>query len=137
MDKVIDASVAVAWFAPHQADAMTDGALVAVTEQGGLVPAHFGHEVLRSLRRLQRRGAFDATHLAGALTRLQLLPLKEDETSAIQLLPEIQRLAASLGIASGDAGYLELARRRGAALATRDAALAAAAKASGVALFQP
>ena len=125
MDKVIDASVAVAWFAPHQADAMTDRALVEVAQHGGLVPAHFGHEVLRSLRRLQRRGAFDAALLPAALSHLQFLPLKEDGTSAIQLLPEIQRHSASQNLASGDAAYLELAIRRGAALAT------------GVTLFQP
>ena len=69
------------------------------------------------------------------MMRLELiasLPLEVDHETVPRALREILALARSEGLTTYDASYLELAMRRGLPLATKDAALARAAKRLGV-----
>jgi predicted nucleic acid-binding protein len=57
MAVVVDASVAMGWLLKSQASALSDAVEETTATSGGWVPAHFGIEIARSLRRLERRGA--------------------------------------------------------------------------------
>ena len=137
MEIVIDSSVAMGWFAPAQANELTRGALIVIRDGAALVPAHFAHEVLRSLRRLHRRRSLGALTVVDAIDELTRLDIKQDERATLALLHEIQRLAVRTGLNSNDSAFLELALRTGLPLASCDMALNAAAKAIGAKLFAP
>jgi predicted nucleic acid-binding protein len=136
MALVIDASIAVAWIARTQATALTDAALSAVTEEFGCVPAYFGIEVARALRSHERRSLLAAEVIDIGLAQLRALPLREDGSKTLDRLHDIVSLARRHELRIADAAYLELAVRTALPLATRDAALARAAEAAGVALFK-
>ncbi|HLH50264.1 MAG TPA: type II toxin-antitoxin system VapC family toxin [Roseiarcus sp.] len=137
MALVIDASVAVGWFVPAQATALTDAALTAVSEAGGVAPPHFAIEVLRVLRRCERRGHMPLKAISASLRELENLGLAIDEADPISRLAEIHRLSQRTSLAVADAAYLDVAARSNIPLATRDSALARAAQSIGVPLFQP
>jgi predicted nucleic acid-binding protein len=132
---VIDASVAVGWFAPSQSSTLTDVALTAASESGGIVPAHFAIEVLRALRRFERRGLLTQAAIRAGIQQLQELGLSVDAANPIERLTEIQRIALHMSLTAGDAAYLDIAVRNNIPLATRDEALARAAGSMGL-LFQ-
>jgi predicted nucleic acid-binding protein len=132
---VIDASVAVGWFAPSQSSTLTDAALTEASQVGGLVPAHFAIEVLRVLRRFERRGLLQQPAIETSLKELEEIGLSVDKTNPIERLAEIQRIARRTSLSAADAGYLDLAIRNNLPLATRDGALARVAGSMGV-LFQ-
>jgi predicted nucleic acid-binding protein len=70
------------------------------------------------------------------LAQLRALPLREDGSKTLDRLHDIVSLARRHELRIADAAYLELAVRTALPLATRDAALARAAEAAGVALFK-
>ncbi|GEM_PF-4934632 len=135
MALVIDASVAVGWIAPSQSNALTRAALKAAAESGGVVPAHFAMEVLRALRRLERRRLLQSKALVTGLQDLEQIGLRVDDANPIERLVAIHKIAEQNGLTAADAAYLDLATRAGMAIATIDSALARAAEVIGVALF--
>jgi predicted nucleic acid-binding protein len=85
-----------------------------------IVPAHFDAEVYAAFRRLFRRKLVDRARLDFITSRL--IALAAERVALAPLLPEAHRLADRL--APADAFYVALARARGVALITADAALA-------------
>jgi predicted nucleic acid-binding protein len=133
---VVDASVAVGWFVPSQSSALTRAALEAAAESGGVVPAHFAIEVLRALRRSERRGLLLSAEILISVENLEQIGLHVDGANPIERLAAIQRIAKRTALTASDAAYLDVAVRHNIALATRDAALARGASSIGVALFE-
>jgi predicted nucleic acid-binding protein len=134
--QVIDASVAIAWCAPSQANALTRAALMAVVEDGASAPAPFLFEVIYGLARLERRRLISQADAREFLIDLSDLALALDHEIELQHMIDLRRLAANYELNIFDASYLELALRTGLPLATRDKALARAATAAGVPLFR-
>ena len=132
---VVDASVAIGWLVPAQSTAMTRAVLAQVRDEGGLVPAHFGIEVLRGMRRLERRELISSDKVDRVLASMSRMRLRQDARRSVETLGAIISLARRLSLKVDDAGYLELAQRSNLPLATRDAALAEAGRRYSVALF--
>ena len=132
---VVDASVSAAWFLPDEATPETEAALHATATHEVWVPALWLLEVgnlLLSAHRRKRITADKRRELAAAAAALRI---KVDrEPVAITALDDI---AASHGLTAYDAAYLELALRRGLALATLDDALVHAMAKAGVLAASP
>ncbi|HRV99224.1 MAG TPA: type II toxin-antitoxin system VapC family toxin, partial [Aminobacteriaceae bacterium] len=71
------------------------------------------------------------------LSLLGALPITVEQEPSERMLKEILSLARTLGLSTYDASYLDLAMRLDLPLATLDAALANAAKKSGVQIYRP
>ena len=82
-----------------------------------------------------RRGRTDSAFRDSTLADLALLPIRLDAETDANAWGGTMRLAARHGLTVYDAAYLELALRRGLALATLDRELRAAAQTEGVVLL--
>jgi predicted nucleic acid-binding protein len=131
MGFVLDASVTASWFLPDEdgRDALEAWDRSATEEVW--VPLHWWFEVRNTMLMGERRQRISDLLTANALDRLSLLPItvepRPDET-------EVLDLARRHRLTFYDAVYLELARRKEAALATLDGDLIAAARAERVPL---
>jgi predicted nucleic acid-binding protein len=110
---------------------------LAIIESGTptYVPAHWCVEVANGLVMAERRKRASQADITEALNLVAALPVIEDDQTARRVGSDATALARQYGLPIYDASYLDLAMRRGAALATSDHALAKAAKAAGVAIF--
>jgi predicted nucleic acid-binding protein len=135
MAQVIDASVAIAWCAPSQANQLTDAALNAVGEGGAHVPTPFWYEVLYGLAGLEFRGIVRRADVDDFLSDAKAMNLVVDSAPDTAGMVELHYLARRYSLSIFDAAYLDLAARLGLPLATRDATLARAAERAGVTLF--
>jgi predicted nucleic acid-binding protein len=130
---VVDASVAVQWFAREPGSEAA--ALLVGGDQPLVAPDIMPLEVANALWKKTRRGDVPAGELQPAVTRL----LASDITlvSTVSLLERALRLAVELGHPVYDCVYIVLAEDRGAPLATGDARLRAAARARGLRAWRP
>jgi predicted nucleic acid-binding protein len=129
---VLDASVALAWCFEDERTPSLSALLDRVADDGAIAPQLWPLEVLNGLASAERRGRIgpeDRLRLAGFLRRL---PVTIDADTAANAWDAIADLSAARRVTVHDAAYLELAIRAGLPLATADAGLAAAARASGV-----
>ncbi len=131
---VIDASIALAWCFEDEASAETDTIAKRVQHEGAVVPGLFQLEIGNILLQAERKGRLRPSDVAIRLALLGELPIATDPETAGRAWRDVIALARSHALTTYDAAYLELALRKGAGLATRDKALAAAAKALGVAV---
>ncbi|MEK1934078.1 MAG: type II toxin-antitoxin system VapC family toxin [Pararhizobium sp.] len=127
MTTVIDASIALSWCFDDEASDETDAVAQNVIANGGLVPSHFHLELANVLLQAERRGRISASEIAQRLDLIAQMPLETDPQTAGRAWNETLSLARTHKLTSYDAAYLELACRKGAALATKDKALATAA----------
>jgi predicted nucleic acid-binding protein len=97
-----------------------------------LVPSHWALEVANGLLVAERRKRLSRADVAEAADVLAQLPIETDAETGRRATGETAALARQYGLTVYDAAYLELALRRGAALATSDAVLARAARKAGV-----
>lgn len=122
---VVDASFAAAWFLPDENCAAADAVAARFAIDRILVPDLFHHELrsllLTALRR-RRLSEDDCFHQIARAERLPLTNCGGGDGG------RIVRLAVSRSLSAYDAAYLSLAIDERAALATFDAALAAAAR---------
>jgi len=130
---VIDASTAIGFVlkdehAPHALKALE------VIESGvpTFVPAHWCVEVANGLIMAERRKRASQADITEALNLVVALPVIMDDQTAQRSCSDTAALARQYDLTIYDAAYLELAMRRGAALATTDHRLAESAKATGV-----
>jgi predicted nucleic acid-binding protein len=137
MGVVVDASVAMGWLVQSQTSDLAVSVEDHIRTDDGWIPLHFGIEIARSLRRLERRGLLTPEFVDGALARLRRYPLRQDISDKFSNIEAIVGLARRHTLRVADAAYLELALRTDLPLATRDNALAAAAANAGAALFKP
>jgi predicted nucleic acid-binding protein len=136
---VLDASIALAWIFKRtlaEERSLADSLLDPSFAWQFLVPPLWHLEVANGLLVARRRQLVQEAQAVGFLENLYGLPITTDRTD-----PGLQgRQAFSRGQAAGltayDACYLDLALRQGAALATFDRQLAAAARQVGAQLVQ-
>jgi predicted nucleic acid-binding protein len=132
---VLDASTALAWCFPDEASEDADAVLVAIEGAAVLVPAVWSLEIANALLVGERQKRLRQPEILRFLTLLESLPIAEDTQTAADRVRNVLPIAREFGVSAYDGAYLELAVRRGAALATLDGKLAKAARAAGVALF--
>jgi len=132
---VVDSSVALAWCFRDETTPETSQLLDTVGAEGAAVPNLFHLETTNVLLLAERRGRMSATDTADQIALLGSLPLEVDQLTAEVAAHATLSLARTHRLTAYDAAYLELALRLRLPLATRDASLAAAAAAAGVALL--
>jgi predicted nucleic acid-binding protein len=129
---VVDASVAVQWFAREPG---SDAAAALLEGNQPLVaPDIMPLEVANALWKKFRRGDVPAGDLQPAVTRI----LASDITlvPTLALLERAVRLAIEISHPVYDCAYLVLAKERGAPLASNDERLRAAARARGLRVWR-
>ena len=135
---VADSSVAIGWVHPNQSDALTARLLHEARSGAPVhVPSLWHLEIANTLLIFVRRKHISELQRGVALTLLAQLRLVIDDDTSRLAFSTISELAANHTLSVYDAPYLELARRKSLPLATRDNALAVAAKKAGVKLCQP
>ncbi len=123
---VIDASVMGAQLLPDEVQHGSARPILArLSTQEGIVPTVFPYEVRNILLMAKRRKRIDDQGLESRLAELGDFSLIEDSEGDMD---EITALADRLNLVVYDAAYLEVAKRRGIALATFDTRLAKAAE---------
>jgi predicted nucleic acid-binding protein len=136
MGLIVDVSVALAWNVAEQATPLAERAADHVAEHGGAVPFHFHLELCNALLVLERRRRLTRHDVDTALQNMTLLNLVQDEGPDGTIDEIVLPLARRHALSAYDAAYLELALRTELPLATRDRALAAAARKAGARLFE-
>jgi predicted nucleic acid-binding protein len=133
---VIDSSVGIGWVHPSQANELTKQLLEEAKAGAAIyVPSLWHLEISNTLLVFVRRKLITEAQREVGLTLLsQLRVIIDDETNRLAF-SAISELAAKYSLSAYDSAYLELARRKSLPLATRDDALKAAAKKSGVKLL--
>lgn len=127
--------MALAWhFEDEVSDAVRSVARRALSE-AVVVPQHWHLEITNALLRGERRQRTSMSATSAFLERLQDMTTEVEgvEPSRVELV--LLPLARSYRLSVYDAAYLDLAMRRLLPLATRDQALAAAARTAGVELI--
>ncbi|MDO9712530.1 type II toxin-antitoxin system VapC family toxin [Paracraurococcus lichenis] len=132
---VLDASATFPWLFEDEASLVADALLDHVTEHGAVVPALWFLECTNGLAMAERRGRIDGAGIVKAIALLRRLPLILDNEAPSRALDTVLDLARTHRLTTYDAGYLDLALRRGLPLATDDAPLRAAATTAGVVLL--
>ena len=137
---VVDASVAINWVFADEDSRRTAPWLDRLARHGALVPPHFFLETGNAFVLAARRGRMSAEQLRSAGRLLDGLDLtidalSMDEAGLHAAIDVSVELAVREGLTVYDAAYLELAIRRALPLATLDAALEAAARATDVELL--
>jgi len=131
---VIDASAAACWIFKDEAGPATDGLLTRVRDSGGVAPALWNWEIANLIIAGVRRARLTMADASAHLADLALLPISIDAEATGRAWRETLILARAHDLTAYDAAYLELAQRSGLELASKDAALCAAAAALGVRL---
>lgn len=132
---VLDTSVAIAWCFDDESTAQSRALLASMQSRHAIVPPLWRWEVGNALLIAERRKRIESAGVAMFLGILERLPIRVDEEATRQALVDTLRLARNHRLSGYDAAYLELAVRLDLPLATRDAALTEAARASGISLL--
>ena len=129
MPFVLDASVTLAWALDEHKTEAAEQALRRLMDDSAVAPANWWFEVRNVLIVAERRGRRTEAHSVAFLRAMARLPIEIDRDPDETM---VLGLARRHGLTVHDAGYLELAMRRQAPLATLDAALVRAAAVEGV-----
>ena len=133
---VVDASVAIGWVHPAQATPQTESLLEAIADGATVeAPALWPLEVANALMVLRRRRKLTEDERQAGLGWLRRLPLRLDHEMAHLAFSRLSELASAHELSVYDASYLELAQRKGLALACKDGPLRKAARQAGVGLW--
>lgn len=130
MDFVIDASIVLSWCFSDEATPETSLLLKQI--KIAYAPALWSLEVGNALLTAIRRKRLTHAEAVNFLSLLNKLNIQIDLDMATRGTHDIFLLAHSEGLTTYDAAYLDLAMQRALPLATRDKALALAAKRLGV-----
>lgn len=132
---VLDCSVTMAWCFEDEADAYADAVMDRLATGSALVPSLWLLEVANVLLAAERRRRLTEADSMRFLEVLAQLPVEVVETGGLSRAAGLLGLGRAHRLSAYDAAYLDLAMREGVPLATRDAALRAAAKRNGVAVL--
>ena len=128
--------MAISWFFADERSPVSQDVLAQVASHGAFVPSVWKLEVGNTLRSAVRRQRCDEAYELRCLERLSKLQITTDTETTAHAWGRIRDLSVAYSLTAYDAAYVELAQRRSHPLATRDAAMAAAAKRLGLeALF--
>lgn len=128
---VIDASVAFSWILATQTTQAAD-ALRALANADFVAPYIFGFELRSGLLRAERQNRLSGAAADLAIADLLGAVVRLDDPPGAEGLEAALSAARTHGLSYYDACYLELAQRLDGALASRDAALIAAADKAGL-----
>ncbi|MFW2830931.1 type II toxin-antitoxin system VapC family toxin [Sphingomonas sp. ID0503] len=132
---VIDASLTLAWyFDDERAEETLLGRAV---EDGVVVPAHWWLEIANGALMGERGQRARVADIAKLDALVGLMSVETDSPIGEDVFARVVPLARAHRLTIYDALYLELAERRGLALATLDKELAHAARSVGVELLEP
>ena len=134
MSMVIDASMALSWLFGRQKPAeqcIADAALDNLSRAKAFVPLLWHTEIANALLVAERRKLVTEAVVIDYLERLAALPVEEDNLPPLLRRDQVMSLARRYDLTAYDATYLELALRKGAALATFDGKLADAIRRAG------
>lgn len=138
MSFVLDCSAAVPWVFGDEATEATDRLLDEMAGgQSVWVPSIWHLELGKVLVGAMRKKRIDAAGVEAFLSQLGQLEIMTDPETCARAWGKTLDLAQLHRLSTYDAAYLELAMRRGLALATLDEALSAACRTAGVALKLP
>jgi predicted nucleic acid-binding protein len=133
MTFILDCSVTITWFFKHEASPETDKLLDTLTgEDAAVVPQHWLLEITNVLLAAEASGKKKAAESAEFLALLGKVAIEPDSETGAYAATATIALGRKHQLTSHDAAYLELAMRRGVALATLDRNLRKAAAAEGV-----
>ena len=129
---VVDASVTAAWvFADERAE-FADQTFKRLDWDRAVVPTLWWYDIRNVIVIGERRGRLTAIAAAECLNLLETIPIDVD---VVRVGRTVWNLARRHRLTFYDASYLELAIRRGLAIATLNRALIAAARAERVELL--
>ena len=135
MSFVLDASIALSWCFSDEASPETWKLLERLEQEKAFVPSLWPLEIGNVLVLAERHKRISYAHLVQCLELIASLSIQIEETTAHYSFREIISLAHAENLTTYDASYLELAMRLGLSLATKDKALAKAAKKLGLSLL--
>jgi predicted nucleic acid-binding protein len=135
MSLVLDSSVTLAWVYSEEATESIREIESRVVQSGAWVPSIWRLEIANVLEMSIRRGRITAAFRNSTLADLALLPITIDSETDRQAWGSTLNFAERHRLSLYDAAYLELAKRRGLALATLDKELRAAAAKEKIVLF--
>lgn len=122
---VLDSSVALSWLLPDEVDERIGALADRLEQEDAHVPSIWPLEVGNALLNGLRRKRISDRDFGSCMAALMALPIEVDTTADVASVLSIARRA---NLTSYDAAYLELAQRRGIALATLDEKLRQACK---------
>jgi len=128
----VDASIVLAWHFDDEADETADEIARRCVSESVVVPAHWQAQVANGLLMGERRKRTAPDRISAFFGRLSALDVETDSLPEDAIFDRILPLARAHRLTIYDAIYLELAERRGVALATFDRELAEAARSVGV-----
>lgn len=135
---VLDASVALAWCFPDEAESNSLAEKVAERFMRGdtaVAASFWPHEVLNALLVGEKRNRITQALIQSFLDDLAVLPVALIPSNVETVFARVHSLAREFVLTSYDAAYLAIALDCGLPLATADAALIRACKKSGVAVL--
>ena len=132
---VLDCSAALSWCFRDEATPQTEALFQRLASDTAIVPALWHVEFANALYQAERRQRISAEDVDHWMRLAERLGIETDGNAATQPMPQALKLARQWALTVYDAMYLELALRHAAPLATRDTALAHAAKGCSVLLL--
>ena len=135
-DFVLDCSVAMGWCFEDEANAATESALELLREGSAFVPPIWFLEIVNVLGMAERRRRIKKSDSIRFCALLRSLPIFADSGSeAWEYAERVLSLSREHHLSAYDTAYLDLALRRGLALATRDQKLQTACRQAEVRLL--
>lgn len=134
---VLDASITLSWCFSDEVTPVTNELLEKLTTETAYVPSIWALEVGNILVGAERRKRITYAGIVQFLELLGKLNIQEDGETSEKGFHEILSLAHTEDLTTYDAAYLELALRKGLALASKDAKLYTVADRLGVKIIKP
>ncbi len=135
---VADASVTLPWCFEDEATAWTEDILDRLRDGDHIVvPAHWPVEISNGMLMALRRKRIQPGRFELFWDELSVLPITVEPPLSPQQAKAVFALCQQHGLTVYDGAYLELAKRKGFALATLDTALLKAAPLESVVLVAP
>jgi predicted nucleic acid-binding protein len=132
---VLDVSAVGGWCFEDERTAASEALLARLPDCELCVPGLFLWELANVLLMAERHSRITAADRSSFLALITALDLRLDPADPTVIWHDVLSLAARHRLTAYDAAYLELAMRWGIPLASRDAALGAAARAAGLILL--
>ena len=133
MEWVLDSSLTLSWVLPEEYSGRADAFLSKRSSEDTFwVPALWWYEVSNALLMAQKRNRITEADRIQMVALYALLPIQTDTPFHLEAINRFQELALAYSLTAYDAAYLELALRRGLAIATFDQRLTQAAQKAGI-----